>query len=107
MSDTSEAVAPEKVDGRQVIKLSSVVKWEDKELSELALDFDSLTGDDLASAEAEMQADGIVPVFVDTSKRYMMYVAARAAGVPVEFIRKLRAGDAMKVTLAVQGFLMG
>lgn len=93
--------------GRQTIKLSAPVKYEDIERSELVLDLDGLTGDDLANAEAEMQLAGIVPVMVDTSKRYMMYVAAKAAGVPVEFIRKLKASDATKVTLAVQGFLMG
>jgi len=93
--------------GRQVIKLTAPIKFEDKERSELVLDLDGLTGDDLANAEAEMQLAGIVPVMVDTSKRYMMFVAAKAAGVPVEFIRKLKASDATKVTLAVQGFLMG
>lgn len=93
--------------GRQVIKLSAPVKYEDRELSEIVLDLDSLTGDDLASAEAEMQLAGVVPVMVDTSKRYMMHVAAKAAGVPVELIGRLKAPDATKVTLAVQGFLMG
>jgi len=91
----------------QTIKLSVPVKWEDTERTELVLDLDSLTGDDLASAEAEMQLAGVVPVMVDTSKRFMMYVAAKAAKVPVEFIGKLKASDATKVTLAVQGFLMG
>lgn len=93
--------------GRQTIILSSPVEYEDIKKTELVLDLDSLTGDDLANAEAEMQLAGIVPVMVDTSKRYMMFVAAKAAGVPVEFIRKLKASDATKVTLAVQGFLMG
>ena len=93
--------------GRQVIKLSAPVKFEDTERSELVLDLEGLTGEDLANAEAEMQAVGIVPVLVDTSKRYMMHVAAKAAGVPVELIGKLKAPDATKVCLAVQGFLMG
>lgn len=92
--------------GRQVIKLISPVKFEDIERSELVLDLDSLTGEDLAQAEAEMQASGEVPVFADTSKRYMMYVGARAAHVPVELIKRLKARDASAVTLAVQGFLM-
>jgi hypothetical protein len=93
--------------GYQTIVLRAPVKFEDVERSELVLNLDGLTGDDLASAEAEMQAAGEMPLLADTSKRYMMYVAAKAAGVPVEFIRKLKAPDATKVTLAVQGFLMG
>jgi len=105
--ETSATEAKSEAPGRQTIKLSAPVKFEDLERSELVLDLDGLTGDDLASAEAEMQLAGIVPVMVDTSKRYMMYVAAKAAGVPVELIGKLKAADATKVTLAVQGFLMG
>jgi hypothetical protein len=93
--------------GRQTIELSGPVTFEDITKTELVLDLDGLTGDDLANAEAEMQLSGVVPVMVDTSKRYMMFVAAKAAGVPVELIRKLKANDATKVTLAVQGFLMG
>jgi|WetSurMetagenome_2_1015567.scaffolds.fasta_scaffold01576_2 hypothetical protein len=93
--------------GRQIIKLSVPVKYEDIEKSEIVLDLDGLTGGDLEDAEAEMLAAGIVPVMVDTSKRYMMFVAAKASGVPVEMLRTLKAPDATKICLAVQGFLMG
>lgn len=92
---------------RQTIKLICPVKFEDIEKTELVLDLDGLTGDDLCDAEAEMQASGVVPIMLDTSKRYMMFVAAKAAGVPVEVIRRLKAPDASKITLIVQGFLMG
>lgn len=92
--------------GRPIIKLTTPIKYEDIEKTELILDLDGLTGEDLAEAEAEMQASGVVPVFVDTSKRYFMHVAARAAGVPVEFIKKLKAPDANRVTMVVQNFLL-
>lgn len=91
----------------RVIKLKATVKFEDIEKSELVLDLDALTGDDLAAAEAEMQASGAIAIMADTSKRYLMHVAAKAAGVPVEFIRRLKAPDATKVTMEVQNFLMG
>jgi hypothetical protein len=107
MTTEAEAMKPAETPGRQVIKLSAPVKFEDRDLSELVLELGQLTGNDLASAEAEMQMAGVVPVMVDTSKRYMMHVAAKAAHVPVELIGKLKAPDATKVTLAVQGFLMG
>lgn len=102
-----EKDSQQEVDGRPTIKLSAPIKYEDIEKSELVLDLEGLTGDDLADAEAEMQASGVVPLMADTSKRYMMHVAAKAAGVPVELIRKLKAPDVTKITLAVQGFLMG
>ena len=104
---TGVAAAQEQPSGREVIKLRKPVKWEDKELSEIVLDLDGLTGDDLAAAETEMAASGIVPVFVDVSKRYHMHVAAKAAGVSVELLGKLKAPDATKVCMAVQNFLMG
>jgi hypothetical protein len=109
MESETKAVVPVVVDdpGRQVIKLKVPVKWEDLNLSELVLDLDGLSGNDLANAEAEMQLSGIVPVMVDTSKSYAIYVAAKAAHVPVGLILALRAPDCTKVTLAVQGFLMG
>jgi hypothetical protein len=94
------------VSARKVIKLSAPMKFEDIEKTELVLDLDGLTGDDLATAEAEMQTAGVIPVFADTSKRYLMYVAARAAGVPVEFIKRMKAPDVAKVTLEVQNFLI-
>lgn len=94
-------------DGRKVIPLRSPVKFEDIEKTELILDLDSLTGEDLAAAEAAMSLEGVVMVVAETSKRYHMHVAAKAAGVPVEFIKRLKAPDATKVTMAVQNFLMG
>jgi hypothetical protein len=107
MSEKMEKNAPSETPGRQIIKLSKPVKFEDIERSELELDLDGLTGEDLANAETQMQLGGAVAVLADTSKHYLMHVAAKAAGVPVEFIKKLKAADATKVTMAVQLFLMG
>ena len=92
--------------GRQVIKLSRKVKFEDIERDELVLDLEGLTGADLMAAEAEFIAKGGTPGVQELSKRFQSHIAARAAKVPVEFIEKLPINDASKVTLAVQLFLM-
>jgi hypothetical protein len=54
-----------------------------------------------------MTASGLMVALPEASKSYQMYVAARAAKVPVELIKKLSIKDASAITIKVQSFLLG
>ncbi|HOV79363.1 MAG TPA: phage tail assembly protein [Bacillota bacterium] len=89
------------------IKLSKPCAFEGKEYTELILDFDSLTGRDMISAEAEARViAGPAPV-AELSKPFLAVMAAKAAKVPVDLIVGLPANDFSKVTMAAQDFLLG
>lgn len=89
------------------IKLSRPVKIGDKEVTEIVLNLDALTGDDIEQVELEMQAQGRMAAVPETSKVYLMHIAARAAGVAVEDIRALPIKDVSRITVTVQNFLLG
>jgi len=114
MSD--KAVSTEKLEeikpAGRVIKLSRPIVWEDVEYSELTLDFDRLTGDDIMAIESDFMdfIKGQKNVFVQFKGEHPGYhtvVAARAAGVDPFMIKKLSARDFLKVTGAAKDFLNG
>lgn len=95
-----------------VIKLSRPFNWEDKDYSELVLDFDKLSGDDLIAIDSDFMAfiKGKRNVFVqfkDEHPAYHMATAAKAAGVDPFMIKALPMRDALKVTGAAKDFLNG
>lgn len=100
-----KAIPIQKIDDK--IKLSRPIKNGDKELTELVLDFDSLTGRDLIEAEKE-GLDVAPPANIsEMSKGYLTAVAARAARVRIDTILDLSALDYSIVTMTVQSFLFG
>lgn len=91
--------------------LSKPVEFEGETIKELDLDFDSLSGEDILSAErqfnaAAMKTKDYAPV-KETSKSYLVFVVARATKQPAELINKLSAKDFSKVTVLAQNFLLG
>lgn len=89
-----------------IIKLSKPVEWEGERVEELNLNLDDLTGIDLEAAEREWVMSGGVGM-AETSKIYLLAVAARATGKRVEVLRRLSAKDYTKVSVMVQNFLLG
>lgn len=87
--------------------LSKPFTFEEKEYTSLDLNMEDLTGADLENIEREMSAAGMVVALPEASKSYQMYVAARAAKVPVELIKALPLRDASAITVKVQSFLLG
>ncbi|MCM3632932.1 phage tail assembly protein [Paenibacillus camelliae] len=89
-------------------KLSKPVTFEDVEYTELNLDFENLTGGDIASIETQYNAEGNdQTVFVkENSKTFLAYVVARAAKVPVQLIFALKAYDFVRVTNKARNFLL-
>lgn len=78
----------------------------------LILDFESLSLGDLLEADKEFtkmvgeQVASTTPVKAFNTA-YQMAVAARAAGIPVQFFASLSARDATSIGLRVQSFLLG
>lgn len=89
--------------------LSRVVNFEGKEYSELNLDFDALTGNDVIQAERQLvamnQHNSVIPV-KELSKEFLAVILAKAAKVPVELINSLSAKDFSKATVLAQNFLL-
>ncbi len=80
--------------------------FEGKEYTEIKLDMDALAGKDVIDAETEARAMGVRAVMLESSKVYQAILAARAAGVTVDFIQALPAKEFSRVTGEVQGFLL-
>ena len=87
------------------ITLKKPCSFEGKEYTELDLDIDSLTGQDLIDATSEARARGDKSMVIELSKLYQAVVAAKAAGVLPELIIKLPAKDFVRVTAVTQSFL--
>lgn len=89
--------------------LRAPLQFEGRDYTELSLDFESLTGNDLLDCErAFLLAAGTAGTGVlEFQKGYLIQVIARAAKVPVELIRLLSASDVTKLTIEAQGFLLG
>lgn len=91
-----------------VIELSQPCKWGDGEITELQLDLDGLTGDDLAKAESVFFA--MNPGFTgvpSVTAEYSMCLAAQVAGRPVDDIKALPIQDCLKINRVIDGFLYG
>ncbi|QHZ50032.1 hypothetical protein ERICV_05133 [Paenibacillus phage phiERICV] len=105
----TQVATSETVDER-VYTLSRPFTFEGKEYTELLLDFDSLSGEDLLSCESQLKTVTDASEFIpmkEISKPYLTLVVARAAKVPFELIQNLPAKDFSKVTLRAQNFLLG
>jgi hypothetical protein len=92
----------------EVIKLRTPIMFEGETVSELALDLDSLSGEDMIQAERAVGVvqTGSINLVNEMSKEYQAVIAAKASGKPVELIRQLKAKDFSEVTLTVQDFLL-
>ena len=90
------------------IHLKKPIEHEGQTVTELELDLEGLTGEDMTQAEAEHAVmTGGASSVLELSKAYLMHVAARAAKLPVETIKSLDARDFTRVTMEVQNFLLG
>lgn len=90
-----------------IVKLSRAVEFEGATYTEIEMNLEGMTGDDIIKAERECLTSGIPMGVAETSKGFLMAVAARACKMPVEFIHALPIKDATKITMEVQSFLLG
>ena len=86
--------------------LSRKIKIADKEYSEVTLDFDKLTGEDMetiASLPGCNSGDYNVNEF---SKTYLMNVVARTTGININELRRFPISDCTAMTMRAQVFLV-
>ena len=88
------------------IQLKKAIMHKGQELSELDVDLDRLTGNDLIDVEEQaMRTGNNAFSATDFSRVYLIAVAARAARIPVEVLRMMNAHDFNKVVTEVRNFL--
>lgn len=90
-----------------IFELSKPITHKDKELKTLELNLESLTGQQLLEVEQEFSITR--PNFMgimETSKEYLILVAAKAAKIPSSTLINLPAKDFTKLSMAVMGFLL-
>ena len=84
------------------LTLSRPVSYKDTELHELDVDLDTLTGNDLITAENNFRrANPDGQLFGSV---HMLYIAARACSVPAETLKALNARDYMRLVNEVYAF---
>jgi hypothetical protein len=88
------------------VKLKKALRHKGKELFELDIPLENLTGTDLIEVEQQLTRSGKIALIMDFSKAYLIRVAGCAAKIPVEVLENLSARDFTLVTNRVQNFLM-
>jgi len=108
VEDVAEKVMSADFSGIRKYKLSRPVKVADKTYSEIALDFDSLTGEDMDTIVATMTANagGLELNINEFNKIYQKHIVARAAKITYHELNKFPLPDIASLTLAAQSFLL-
>ena len=89
------------------IKLDKPIGIRDREETELDLDLEGLSADDLINIEEEMLLGGITcQKHVAFSTTYALFIAARAAKMPIDALKAMPMRDASRVAQAVQNFML-
>lgn len=89
------------------IILKQPLKVKDKEITEVELDFEKLTGKQLAAAEKEARAMGDQSPSVMVSMQYHSVIAAKMIGVSVDDILEMNAVDYKNIIVQVASFFLG
>ena len=82
------------------------VEIEGKQYKSLTFYFEKLTGDDMEKIEAELQDQNKYVLTPEISSTFQCMMAARAAGVTADEIRRLPLRDYMKIKNKARDFLM-
>lgn len=98
----------EETKDKYIIRFREPYTFEGAEESSISLaGIEKLTAQDVFDAEsyAARQRRDLSGAFVETSAPYLLFLAARAAGKPIEYMEGLPPRDAVTVKYAVTGFL--
>lgn len=87
-------------------KFSEPVEIEGKKYVELTFYFDKLTGEDVEAIEEELQDQNKYVLTPEVSSVFQTMLAARAAGVGADEIRRLKIKDYMKIKNQARSFLI-
>jgi hypothetical protein len=79
---------------------------EGKKYTKLTFYFDNLTGEDIEAVETELQDQNKYVLSPEISSAFQCILAARAAKVPADEIRRLPVADYMKIKNKARDFLI-
>jgi len=82
------------------------VEIEGKKYASLTFYFEKLTGEDIEAVEAELQDQNKYVLSPEISSAFQCILAAKAAGVASDEIRRLPVGDYMKIKNKARDFLV-
>ena len=91
--------------GTVKVKLSKPVKWEDREISVVELDFGKVTAAIINQAERDALGEGNFAVLRHLSSDYCGRLAASISGLPFRAIEKLPFYDFEKIWQTVAAFV--
>jgi len=86
------------------IKLKKSIEYDSETITELNLDLDSLTGQDMINAEKEADTNEFTPM-KEFNKSHLAILAAKACGKPSDMMPLLGLRDFSSITREVQNFL--
>lgn len=87
-------------------KFAEPVEIMGKKYSTMTFYFERLNGDDVEAVELELQQRNIVVLSAEVSSAFQSAIAARAAGIASDEIRRLPLRDYMKIKNAARNFLV-
>ena len=89
-----------------IVKFTRPHIFEGKEYKELDLSgLDDLTAEDLSYCERMFSAGQNADLIKETNLTYCLLIAHKATGLPIEFFKTLKAGNAIKIKNVVSAFL--
>ena len=77
-----------------------------KQYKSLSFYFEELTGEDVEAVELELQQRNIIVLSAEVSSAFQMGIAARAARMPADDLRRLPLRDYMRIKNAARDFLV-
>ena len=92
--------------GNYTHTFSEPVEIEGKKYSTLTFYFDTLTGEDIEAVEEELQDQNKYVLTPEISSAFQSTLAARAAKVPADEIRRLPVRDYMQIKNKARNFLI-
>jgi len=107
-TEAAQAAAENKANSLTYVhKFRKPVEIEGKEYKSMNFYFDKLTGADIEAIEDEMAAKNEYVPAPEFSSKFQSMLAARAAGIGSDEIRRLPAGDYMQIKNKARDFLLG
>ncbi len=104
--ETEMAKAEKTTSQNYTHKFQKAVEIEGKKYEKITFYFDRLTGNDIEAIEAELQDENKYVLTPETSSTFQSALAARAAGIGSDDIRRLPLSDYMKIKNKARDFLI-
>jgi hypothetical protein len=105
--DMSEKKSTKQNSANYTHKFSEPIEIMGKKYKEMTFYFDKLCGEDIEKIEAELQDQGKYVLSPEISSVFQSMLAARAAGIGADEIKRLKVRDYMKIKNKTRDFLTG